>query len=101
MICIKIHESYRKIVTMCDAPLIGKKFSEGNLQLDLKESFYGGKEFKEDKAVDFIKEIAMEDATFNIVGEESVRAAVKAGLIEDKKGCIIKIQGIPHALSLI
>jgi len=96
---IKIHEAYRNIVSVADADLIGKKFVDGNLQMDVKESFYNGHEVDESKAIRMMKAAAADDATFNIVGEKSVQAAIKAGII-DKKG-IIKIKGIPHALGLI
>jgi hypothetical protein len=99
MIKIKIHEAYRKIVAVCDSELIGKKFVEGKLQLDLKESFYNGEEVDESKAVRMLKEALADDATFNIAGEKAIQAAIKAGII-DKKG-IIRIQNIPYALSLI
>jgi hypothetical protein len=42
---------------------------------------------------------ADEDSTFNIVGEESVKAALKAGII--KKEGITRIQGVPIALVLL
>ena len=48
--------------------------------------------------MEIMKSNAYDDATFNIVGKESVNAALKAGIIE-KEG-IIKIKGIPHAMSL-
>lgn len=98
-ILIRLHESYRKTVAACDAELLGKKFVEDSLQLDLKETFYGGKECKEEKAIEIFRDCAFDDATFNIVGKESIDAAIKAGIIE-KEG-VITIQGIPHALSLI
>jgi len=98
-ILIKIHESYRKIVAVSDSNLLGKHFTDGKLQLDLKESFYGGQECNEEKAIEIMKSNAFDDATFNIVGKESINAALKVGLIE--KSGIIKIKGIPHAMSLI
>jgi len=101
MISIKIHSSYRKIVAAADSDLIGKKFVEKNVQLDIKESFYKGEEFNEAKAIELMRFEAMDDATFNIVGKESVRAAVKAGIIADSKDSIIKIKGIPHAMGLM
>jgi len=97
-ILIKVHESYRKIVAVSDSDLIGKQFIEGKLQLDIRESFYKGSEFNEEKAIEIMKSGAYDDATFNIVGKESINAALKARII-DKKG-IIKIKGIPHAMSL-
>ncbi len=40
---LKIHKSYRNVVALCDAELIGKKFEEGNMQLYLRENFYKDK----------------------------------------------------------
>ena len=45
---IKITKSYRDIVAVCDSSILGKKFEQGNLQLDLKESFYKGEEVQEE-----------------------------------------------------
>jgi len=42
---------------------------------------------------------ANEDATFNIVGEEAVRAAVSAGIVV--KGREMRVKGIPFVLALI
>ncbi len=99
MIFIKIHNSYRKVVAVCDSGLIGKKFEEGNRQLDLRENFYKGDECDMEKAVQIIKRQAIEDASFNIVGSESISAAIEAGII--KKEGILKLKGIPFALTLL
>ena len=40
-----------------------------------------------------------EDATFNIVGKESVQTALEAGIIKEQG--IIKIQEVPIALVLL
>jgi hypothetical protein len=98
MISIKIHRTYRTVVAICDSDLIGKKFEEGIRQLDLRENFYKEKESSQDEAIKLIKKEALEDATFNIVGKESIQAAVKAGLINEKD--VGKIKGIPLILTL-
>ena len=95
---IKIHKSYRNVITICDSDLLGKKFEEGNTQIELNE-FFNGEEKSEGKILEIIENASREDATFNIVGEKSVALALKAGII-DKKG-IKKIQGIPVALTLL
>lgn len=107
MICVKIHRSYRDVVAICDSELLGKRFEEpfqdssGQQikQLDIRESFYKGEETDHQKAVSFIKSQAKEDATFNIVGPDSIKAALEAGII--KKEGIDKIDGVPYALSLL
>lgn len=99
---INIIESYRRVVAICDSEIIGKKFEEGEKQLDVKESFYKGeegREVEEDELIRLISENALEDATFNIVGEKSIEAAIKAGLINESS--IMSVSGIPYSLVLI
>lgn len=99
MISVRIIKTYRDVVAICDLDLLGKIFEEDKFQLDVKESFYKGEEKSEEETVDILREMLAEDATFNIVGEKSVRAAIKAGVVsEDSVG---KIAGIPFALILI
>jgi len=99
MIIIRVIKSHRDIVVVCDSDLVGKKFDDGKFQLDIKENFYCGEEFSENEAIILMKKMQREDATFNIVGKESINAALKAGIIS-KEG-IKKIQGIPFALVLL
>lgn len=99
MISVKIHRSYRDVVAVCDSELIGKKYEEGTRQLDLRENFYRGEEMDENSIVNLLMTQKKEDATFNIVGKESVQAAVKAGIIEENESD--SIAGIPFVLILI
>jgi len=99
MISIKIHESYRTVIGICDSDLIGKKFEEGVRQLDCRENFYKDKEVEFQEAVQIIKKQIMEDATFNIVGAESIKAAIEAGLIT--KDNVDKIDNIPFTITLV
>jgi uncharacterized protein len=96
---IKIHNTYRDVVAICDSELIGKRFEEEKFQLDVKESFFRGEEISEEQAIKLIKKMSAEDATFNIIGKESVNTSLKAGIIS-KEG-IKKINGIPFAMVLL
>jgi len=99
---VKIHKAYREIVAVSDVGLVGKKFEEGNLQLEVNEQFYGGKDstiVDEKKLLKILKEAERNDACFNFVGKYTVEIAIKAGLVD--KNCVIKIQGVPHALVLL
>jgi len=96
---IKIHKSYRDVVAICDSELIGKTFEEGQKILEIRESFYKGEEKPEEEVIRLMREFNKEDATFNIVGEKSVNAAIKAEIIS-KEG-IKKVRGIPFALVLM
>lgn len=96
---LNVIKSYRDVVAVCDSHILGKRFEEGNFQLDVKESFYKGEEVSMEKAVMVLRSLAKEDATFNIVGQEAVKAAIASGAIsEDAVG---EIQGIPFALVLL
>jgi len=99
MLFIKIHSSYRKIVAVCDAELLGKRFEQGKMQLEVRKDFYGGERKSEKEVVKLLREAEREDATFNLVGNKAVDAGIKAGII-NKEG-VLRIKGIPHALSLL
>lgn len=93
---VNVIKTYRDVVAVCDKELLGKKFEEGKFQLDIKESFYKGKETSEEDLIKIMKSFSREDATFNIVGKKSVATALKAGIVsEDDVG---KIKGIPFVL---
>lgn len=91
--------SYRNVVAICDSELLGKRFEEGKFQLDVKESFYKGEEVSEEEAIRTMKRMSAEDATFNIVGKNSVDIALKAGIVVEEG--IGEIQGVPFALVLL
>ncbi len=99
MICMKIHRSYRSVVAVCDSELIGKKYEEGIKQLELRENFFRGEEKSYEEIVEMMKKQILEDASFNIAGKESVKAALEAGIISEEG--IAKVQGIPFALVLL
>jgi len=96
---IKIHKAYRTVVAVCDSEIIGKKFEEGIRQLDLRETFYKDEEKEEKEMIKIMKDLAMEDATFNIAGKQACECALKAGIIS-KEG-IKTVQSIPFALVLL
>ena len=98
MYFFKIHRAYRDIVAICDSNLIGKRFEEGKFQLDVKENFFKGEEVSEDRIIEIINDMSMEDATFNIIGKNSTNTALKTGLITEEG--IKEISGIPFALVL-
>ncbi|MBU0614690.1 MAG: DUF424 family protein [Nanoarchaeota archaeon] len=88
---LKIHKSDRTIVALCDSDILGKRFEQGNLQLDLTTDFYKGKEVTEQEAAKIVPSADI----LNLVGEKSVGLGIKLGLIE--KNNVIRIKDIPHA----
>jgi|SRR3989344_7833036 len=93
---LKIHKSYRTVVAICDADLVGKRFEEGNRQLDLRENFYKDKQITHEEAVKLILFQFREDATFNIVGKKAITAAIAARIITNKN--FAYVAGIPFTL---
>jgi uncharacterized protein len=96
---VKIHEAYRKILSLCDTNLIGKTFSEGIKQIQIRENFFKGEEKNKEEVLEILKDLEKEDATFNIVGKESIECAINTGIISEEG--IIMIDNIPIALGLM
>ena len=96
---IKTHEGYRKTVAISDTNLLGKTFTEDNKQITIHKPFFEGEEKTKQEIIPIIRDLQKEDATFNIVGKESIQTALEAGII--KKHGIIKIDNIPLALVLL
>ncbi|MFC1801666.1 DUF424 family protein [Nanoarchaeota archaeon] len=93
MIVAKLHQNPdgQKILALCDKNLLGKKFEEGNRQLDLTSNFYQGEEKSEEE----IKELIKDAYIINLVGQESLDLIKKLNLVEEEH--IIRINNIPHA----
>lgn len=98
-ILIKVHESYRWVVAVCDEDVFGRKLVDGKRVLDVSGDFFKGEVMNPHGAMREIERCAAEDATFNFVGEESVRLAKELGLVKDEG--VIEIDGVPVALVLL
>ena len=96
---VKIHNSYRQVVAICDTDLLGKTFEQGEQQIEVRPSFFEGEEMTEEQVLKAIENAAAEDATFNIVGKQATQTAIKAGIIKEEG--IREIQGVPVALALL
>ena len=86
-------------MAVCDNNLLGKRFEEGKLQLNVDEKFYGGKEYEKKKALKILQNALDDDACFNFVGKNSIDLGIEAGLV--KKENQITIQSVPHALAFL
>ena len=79
------------LVGACDEKLLGKKFEDEKYQIEVKKDFYGG-----EKVTSEVLQKFLEDATIaNLVGDETIKAAVDIGLVDPDT--VIKIKGVPHA----
>lgn len=91
MFYYKIHRSAGKIMlAACDEEILGRRFEDGGLVLDIKKEFYGG-----GKIGDEIIELFQKADIINMAGSEIISLAKKEEWISEKG--IIKIKGIPHA----
>lgn len=70
-ISAKIHETYRRVIALCDIELLGKRFEQGERQLYVKNDFFEGEKLSVEQAIDLIKEAVLDDSTFNIVGKKA------------------------------
>ena len=94
MIIAKEHRiNGRKLLGVCDGDLLGKRFEEKGLQLDLSGEFYRGEEADEKK----LKEMVNQASSANFVGRQAVDFAIRNGVINEEK--VKKVSGIPHAQS--
>jgi len=79
------------VVAVCDDSLLGETLSEGDLQIHVSQSFYGGKGRE-------LSEILteLEDSTIgNFIGNEIVSRLCEEGVLDESS--VIEIAGIKHA----
>ncbi len=92
MFCYKIHTCGNDVlVAACDREILGRTFFEGEIVLEVKESFYS-------RGVAPMDELAsvLSGATIaNLAGNRVVEYAVSAGLID--AGCVLVVGGVKHA----
>jgi hypothetical protein len=98
---IKIHDSYRLTVALCDENLIGKKFEKADekTQLDLTGTFFQGNVKSQEEIKEIVLGAKTNDATFNAVGKESCDLLISLNLISKKD--VIRISDIPVAIILM
>jgi hypothetical protein len=91
-IYVKKHSSgLTLLVAVCDVELVGKSFTEGELNLKITENFYKGEAVTEEEVV-----ASLEQATIaNLVGERAIKCALANSFIEEAN--IIFVDGVPHA----
>lgn len=79
------------LVAVADEDCLGRELAEGAVCLKVTREFYGEEHADRDEVVS-----ALHCATIaNLVGRESVAAAVEAGFVDPDE--VMYIQGVPHA----
>jgi len=93
---VKVHKKEgRTIAVAVDSDLVGNKYEEGDIQLDLANAFYKGDEMDDSQAGDIIRNADI----VHLIGENAVKLGINEGIIEEDH--VQKIKGIPHAQSIM
>jgi hypothetical protein len=93
---VKKHISQGHIlIAACDLELLGKKLEDGDLCIEIHESFYGG----EKVGADILRRLLEMSTMANLVGTRAVELALDMGLVAED--CVIVIKGVPHAQCLM
>ncbi len=79
------------IVAICDKELLGKRFEEGEIVIDVKKDFYGGSLIGRDDAIRLLEE----GTIINLVGKKIVSIAIEIGLVDKENVLVVK--DVPHA----
>ena len=89
---IRVRETLDHVlVAVCDENLLGKTLIEGKIKFNVSKEFYGGELVDTATCIKHLKNATVA----NMVGKDTVEAAVEAGLVH--KNAILYIQGEPHA----
>jgi hypothetical protein len=91
MITVRVYRHRSEVVVAaCDKELLGRTMREGELKLDVCSSFFEGEDADEEILLNRIQNATIA----NLVGEETVRIAIKHELVD--KECVARIEGVPH-----
>ncbi len=83
------------LVAVCDSDIVGKTFREGDLKIEVKESFYGEREVGEEEVIR-----ALRMATIaNITGRKAVELAIRIGIVDREN--VLKIGECWHAQMVV
>jgi len=89
---MRIHRQGKEVlVAVSDAELVGRRFQEGIMQLDVSEAFYGNEGAD---APEVLRQLAV-CTIANLVGVETVTLAIRAGFVHPDN--VLDIEGVPHA----
>ncbi len=94
LVYMKISEAQgEKVIAICDQELLGLKIvdKELNIVFHVNEHFYGG----ELVPVSYAMSKAKEATILNLVGKNTVTAAIREGLVHPD--AVIRIADVPHA----
>jgi len=92
MFSVKVHTvGGDTLVACCDREMLGRRLTDGELEVLVSERFYGGERLDEERMIR-----ALRDATVaNIIGDKAVEAALRHGIVEESG--VRDVCGVKHA----
>ncbi len=79
------------LLAVCDADILGKTFTRGEIVFHVHEKFYKGNLVSQKEALNLVQQSTI----VNMVGKEIVKKAIKKGLVHPD--AVLEIGGVPHA----
>ncbi len=79
------------LVAICDETLLGRTLTQGDIEFKVSKAFYGDTLVDMETCLEHIKKATI----LNMVGQDTVDAAISAGLVHEK--AVMYIEGHPHA----
>ncbi|MBI5355329.1 MAG: DUF424 family protein [Candidatus Aenigmarchaeota archaeon] len=79
------------LLAVCDENVLGKRVTEGDLEIEVRESFYKDEKCDSRKIV----QLSREATIINAVGKNVVNILIDEGLVDSEK--VLKIRGLPMA----
>ena len=80
------------MLNICDANLLGKNIVDGELNMNISESYYGEKLIEKDEARTLLKQSSI----INMVGENTISLSIELGI--GSENGIKKISNIPFLI---
>lgn len=96
MIYVKIHNTDKgAVLAMCDAELIDKVLSEGDVEINIRDyaDFYKGDLMDEGDARSAIS--AEEVYSANVIGASAIGVAVEKSIVDESN--VMRVGGVPYA----
>ena len=80
-----------RLVSVCDADVLGEKFEAGDVSLSVTPEFYDGEAVDEQQVVESLARCSVA----NIVGTRAVGLAIEHGFVEEEN--VLDFEGTRHA----
>ena len=80
-----------RLVSVCDADVLGESFEDGDVSLTVEPDFYGGPTADPQAVVDSLANCDVA----NLVGTRAVGLAIEEGFVEE--GNVLEFDGTRHA----